>query len=85
MYGSFKKGIIIGKCKTKVIQTDLSTFRHNQGYPGITQAYSGIFKTLAYLERWYFQNPSIFRTPVYSERWHIQNPRHTQNPVKHLT
>ena len=30
----------MGKCKTKVIQTDLGTFRHNQAYPGIIQAYS---------------------------------------------
>ena len=63
----------MGKCKTKAIQTDLGTFRHNQAYLGIIQAYSGIFKTLC--------NTSIFRTVVYpepeaySEPWYIQNPR----------
>ena len=45
-YGSFEYEITIGKCKTKVIQTDLGTFRQNQAYPGIIQAYSGIFRTL---------------------------------------
>ena len=62
----------MGKCKTKAIQTDLGTFRHNQAYPGIIQAYSGIFKTLC--------NPGIFRTVVYPEPWHIQNQKHMQNP-----
>ena len=36
----------MGKCKTKAIQTNLGTFRHNQTYPGIIQAYPGIFGTL---------------------------------------
>ena len=44
----------MSKCKTKAIQTDLGTFRYNQSYPGIIQAYSSIFKTLG--------NPDIFRT-----------------------
>ena len=71
----------MGKCKTKAIQTDLGTFRNNQAYPGIIQAYAKPCVTLAYLEPWYIQNPNIFkirnifRTPVYSEFWHIQNPR----------
>ena len=43
----------MGKCKTKAIQTDLGTFRHNQAYPGIIQAYSGIFRTCVTLI--YFQ------------------------------
>ena len=30
--------------KAKAIQTNLGTFRHNQTYPGIIQAYSGIFR-----------------------------------------
>ena len=47
----------MGKCKTKAIQTDLGTFRHNQSYPG--EAYS---------EAWHIHNPGIFRNPVYSER-----------------
>ena len=49
----------MGKCKIKAIQTDLGTFGHNETYPGIIQAYSGIFKTLG--------NPDIFRTVVYPE------------------
>ena len=57
----------MSKCKTKAIQTDLGTFRHNQSFPGIIQAY---------LESWYIQNPGIFINPVYSECWHIQSPRH---------
>ena len=58
-------------CKTKAIQTDLCTFRHNQVYPGIIQAYSVIFKTLC--------NPGIFRTLVYPKPWHIQNQKHIQS------
>ena len=73
----------MGKCKTKAIQTNLGTFRHNQTYPGIIQAYLGIFRTLVtltYLKLWYIQDPdifrtrSIFRTPAYSQPWYIQNP-----------
>ena len=29
----------MGKCKIKAVQTDLGTFRHNQAYPGLIQAY----------------------------------------------
>ena len=78
VYGSFRSGITMGKCKTKTIQEGLGTFRHNQVYPGIIHAYSGIFRNLTYLQLW------CIRTPVYSERWNIQNSRHIQNPVKHL-
>ena len=49
----------MGKCKRKAIRTDLGTFRDNRAYPGIIQAYSGIFKTLG--------NSGIFRTVVYPE------------------
>ena len=63
----------MGKCKTKAIQTNLGTFRHNREYPGTMQAYSEHFVTAVYLEPCYIQNPEIFRTPVYSERWYIQN------------
>ena len=70
----------MGKCKTKAIQTDLGTFRHNQAiYPGIIQTYPGIFRTLTYLEPWYIQNPdiirirSIFRTLACLQPWCIQN------------
>ena len=40
----------MGKCKTKAIQTDLGTFRHNQTYPGIIQGYSEPCVTLTYLK-----------------------------------
>ena len=62
----------MGKCKTKAIQTDLGTFRHNQ-------AYSKPCVNLAYSEPWYIQNPdifktrNIFRTLDYSEPWYIEN------------
>ena len=51
----------MSKCKTKAIQTDLGTFRHNETYPG-PEACS---------EPWHINNPGIFRTPVSSERCHI--------------
>ena len=60
------------KCKTKDIQAEKGTFRHNQAYPGIIQAYSDIFKTQC--------NPGIFKTVVYPEPWHIHNQKHIQNP-----
>ena len=51
----------MGEFKTKAIQrgTNLGTFRNNQAYLGIVQAYSGILRTLCI--------PGIFRTVVYSE------------------
>ena len=52
------------KCKTKAIQTGFGTFRHNQAYPGITQAYSKPCVTLIYLEPWYIQNPNIFKIRI---------------------
>ena len=55
----------MGECKTKAIQKNLGTFRHNQTYPEIIQEYSGIFRTLCY--------PDIFKTVVYPEPEHIQN------------
>ena len=51
--------ITIGECRTKAIQTNLGTFRHNQTYPGIIQTYSDIFRTLSY--------PDIFKTVVNPE------------------
>ena len=61
----------MSKCKTKAVRTNLGTFRHNQTYPGIIPAYSGIFRALCY--------PDIFKTvvypePAYSQTWYIQNP-----------
>ena len=79
VFGSFRQEITMGKCKTKVIQTNLGTFRHNQTYPGIIRAYSKSWVTLAYLESWYIQNPGIFRTRsifralAYSQPWYTQN------------
>ena len=70
----------MGKCKTKSIQTDLGTFRHNQAYPGIVQTYSDIFRTLTYLEPCYIQNPDIiririiFRILAYLQPWCIPSP-----------
>ena len=55
----------MGECKAKAIQTNLGTFRHNQTYPGIIQAYSGIFRTLCYPDIFY--NCGISRTLTYSE------------------
>ena len=43
----------MGKGKSKAMQTDLGTFRHNQAYPGIIQVYSEPCVTLEYLEPWY--------------------------------
>ena len=69
----------MGKSKTKAIQTNLGTFRHNQAYLGIFQAYSKPCVTLSYLESWYIQNPNIFkvrnifRTLIYLEPQYIQN------------
>ena len=71
------------QCKTKAIQTNLGTFRHNQTYPGIIQAYSDIFGFLSspdIFKTVYIQNPNIFRTRsiirtlTYSQLCYIQNP-----------
>ena len=64
----------MGKCKTKAIQTDLGTFRHNQAYPGIIQAYSKPCVTLAYLEPWYIQDPNIFKIRKIFGTLVYQNP-----------
>ena len=67
----------MGECKTKAIQTNLGTFRHNQTYGGIIQAYSGIFRALCY--------PDIFKTVVssrtltYSEPEAYSKPQHVHN------
>ena len=72
--------IILKQWKTKAIQTDLDTFRNNQTYAGIIQAYSEPCVTLSYLKLWYIQNSDIFRTRgifrtlAYLEPWYIQNP-----------
>ena len=69
----------MGKSKTKATQTNFGTFRHNQAYLGIIQAYSKPFVILSYLEPWYIQNPNIFkirnifRPLVYLEPRYIQN------------
>ena len=39
----------MSKCKAKAIHADLSTFRHNQAYPGIIQTYSKPCVTLTEL------------------------------------
>ena len=58
----FRQRITVGKRKTKTIQTDLGTCRHNQAYP------------VVYLEPWHIHNPGIFRILAYSQPWYIQNP-----------
>ena len=73
------------KRKTKAIQTDLGTFRHNQ-------AHSKPCVNRAYPEPWYIQNlnifkiRNIFRTLVYSELWYIENSGifKTQGLFRHL-
>ena len=62
----------MGECKTKSIQKDLGTLRHNKTYPGIIHEYSGIFRTLCYLD--------IYETVAYPEPWYIQKRKHIQNP-----
>ena len=47
----------MGECKTKAIQLSLGTFRYNQTYPGIIQAYSDIFRALCY--------PGMLKAVVY--------------------
>ena len=77
VYGSFRLGIRMGKCKTKAIQTYWGSFRHNQAYPGIIQAYSKPYVTLEYSEPWYIQKHDIFRTRSIFKTlqvWYIQNP-----------
>ena len=62
----------MGKRKTKAIQKELGTFRHNQSYPGTIQGYWGIFRALC--------NSGIIRTVANLEPWHIPNHKHIQNP-----
>ena len=66
---------MMSKCKTKAIQTDLGTSRHNQTYPEIIQAYSQACVTLTYLKLWYIQNPDILRI-----RSIFRITRYTNNP-----
>ena len=61
----------MGECKTKAMRTNLGTFRHNQTYPGIAQAYSDIFRTLCYHD--------IFKTVVYPEPEAYSEPGHIHN------
>ena len=67
----------MGECKAKAIQANLGTFRHNQTYPRIIQAYSGIFRTLCYPDIFY--NYGISRTLTYSEPEAYSEPRYIQN------
>ena len=77
----------MGKCKTKVIQTDLGIFMHIPEYSGIIryiqelighiQEYSEPCVIVAHLQPWYIHNPdifitrSIFRTLEHSQPWYI--------------
>ena len=49
----------------------MGEFRLNQTYPGIIQAYSGIFRTMCY--------PDLIKTVVYPEPLHVQKLQHIQN------
>ena len=69
----------MGECKAKAIQTSLGSFRHNQTYPGIMQAYSGIFRTLCHPDIFY--NCGISRTLTYSEPEAYSEPRYIQSVV----
>ena len=51
--------LIFSKLMPAFSTVQLGTFRHNQTYPGIIQAYSGIFRTQCY--------PDIFKTVVCPE------------------
>ena len=70
----------MGKCKANAIQTNLGTFRYDQTYPGIIQAYLEpclavtylklLFKhngPEAYREPRHIHDPAIFRTLAYSK------------------
>ena len=63
----------MGKFKTKDIQTNLGTFRYNQTYPGIIQAYSKLYVTLAYIEEGAYWHTGTFTILVHLESLYIQN------------
>ena len=67
----------MGEYKAKPIQRNLGTLRHDQTYPGIIQAYSGIFRTLCYPDIFY--NCGISKTLTYSEPEAYSEPRHIHN------
>ena len=69
----------MGEYKAKAIQTNLGSFRRNQIYPGIMQAYSGIFRTLCHPDIFY--NCGISRTLTYSEPEAYSEPCYIQNPA----
>ena len=59
--------------KVKAIQINLGTFRHHQAYPGIIQAYAGMFRTLCYPDIFY--NCGISTTLTCSEPEAYSEPR----------
>ena len=62
----------MSKCKTKATQTDLDIFRHNHAYPGIIQAYSKPYVTLAYNRYNYFHKLELFlqyKPVAFSASW----------------
>ena len=71
----------MGKCKRKVIQTDLGTIRHIQELFRLTQAYSEPCVTLAYLKSWYILNDDIFRTRSIFRTLAYHNPGTFRTPV----
>ena len=92
VYDSFRQGITMGKCKTKTIQTDIGTFRHNQAYskPSVNLVYSelwyiqnsdifktrNIFRTLVYLEPQCIENSGKFKLKVYSDIYNVKHLRY---------
>ena len=70
----------MGECKTKAIQINLGTFRHNQTYPGIIHPYLGIFRTLCYPEIFKTVVYPISRTLTYSDPGSYSEPRPIHNP-----
>ena len=71
-------GITKGECKTKAIQANWGTFKHNQTCPRIIQAYSEIFRTLPYPDIF---KTGIFRTLIYYKQEAYSEPRHIHNPA----
>ena len=59
-----------------VIQTNLGTFRYNQTYPGIIQAYLEPCLALTYLKLVFktFKNLTYYGPEAYPEPRHIHNP-----------
>ena len=67
------KGLQKCECKIKAIRKDLGTFKHNQVYPGIIQAYLEPCATLNIYNRNTSRTLAYSEPEAYSEPWHIDN------------